>query len=452
MSRPHGLRVAVWLVVVATVVGGSGFVLYRNGVLQRWLATDTANATEIARLRDAPPAPRTAATDAGWPQFLGPTRDGRAPAGPFRTDWDKKAPQQIWTAPVGGGFSSFAVVGGKLYTQDRQGDTERVLAFDASTGAALWQHAYPADYGGVGYGTGPRATPTVDGTRVYTVGATGQLLCLDVSATPRVVWQKHLPTEFDARPPQWGYAGSPLIDGENVIVTAGGKKGAVVALDKLTGAVRWTAGTNPPGYSSPVAATIGGVKCYFALTGNALLCVRADGAVMGTYPWPTQYEGNIATPLVLDDYVFISAAYGMGCAMLRAKAAGDAVTLEPVYSRRNKPLRTHHSTAVAVGRHLYGFDTESGRLTCIAIADGLPVEAWDAAGVKKGSLILVGGHLVVLTQGGDLMLVEATPDEFRPVASIPLGFAGEQNWALPVVVDGRLYVRGPERVVCFDVR
>ncbi|HEX4609000.1 MAG TPA: PQQ-binding-like beta-propeller repeat protein, partial [Urbifossiella sp.] len=309
---PHfrGLRTAALVTAVVAVIGASGIVMYRDGVFQRWFAHDTVNAAEIARLRETPPAPPPpVGAGVDWPQFLGPTRDGRAPAGPFRTDWDKRPPEQLWTAPIGGGFSSFAVVDGKLYTQDRQGSSERVVCLDAATGGLLWEHVYAANYDGIGYDAGPRATPTVDGDRIYTVGAAGLLLCLEAPTAPgqppRVVWQHDLPREFNARAPQWGFAGSPLIDRDLVIVQPGGRKGAVVSFDKATGDVRWTAGTNPPGYSSPVAGTIHGVRVVFALTADALLCIRSDGVLMGSYPWPTRFEGNIATPLVLDDYVFI---------------------------------------------------------------------------------------------------------------------------------------------------
>jgi len=454
MPLRRGVRTAALAAAVAVVIGVSGFVMHRTGVFQRWFARDTENAAEIEQLRHAPPAPPRAAVGVGWPQFLGPNRDGHAPAGPFRTDWDKRPPEKLWSVPVGGGFSSFAVVGGKLYTQDRQGGNERVLCLDAASGATVWEHAYPASYDGIDYGAGPRATPTVDGNKVYTVGATGLMHCLDAGSNPpRVVWTHDLPGEFDARRPQWGYACSPLLDGDTVVVQPGGRKGSVAAFDTTTGLIRWTAGTNPAGYSSPSAATIHGVRCVFALTGDSLLCLRSDGSLMGTYPWPTRHDGNIATPQVLDDYVFISAAYGSGCALLRLKPDADRLRLEPVYSKRNKPLRTHHGTAVAVGRHLYGFDgdNDAARLLCFSLIDGVAVEGWEAPRVRNGKVIAVGGYLVILTQAGELILVQATPEEYRPVATVPLGFAGQQNWALPVVVDGRLYVRGPDRIECLNV-
>ncbi|MFO0801031.1 MAG: PQQ-binding-like beta-propeller repeat protein [Gemmataceae bacterium] len=450
----RGFRTAALTAAVVVVLLASGYAMHRAGVFNRWFARDTENAAELEQLRHAPPAPTRAAVGGGWPQFLGPNRDGHAPAGPFRADWDKRPPVKLWTAPVGGGFSSFAVVGGKFYTQDRQGSSERVLCLDAATGASLWDHTYPASYDGIGFDAGPRATPTVDGDHVYTLGASGQLLCLDVgSGRPRVQWQRDLPRDFETRPPQWGYACSPLLDGDYVIVQPGGRKGAVAALDKRSGEVRWTAGTNPAGYSSPSAATVHGVRAVFALTGDALLCLRSDGTLMGSYSWPTQHHANITTPQVLDDYVFISAAYGTGCALLRLKPDADRLRLEPVYSKRNKPLRTHHGTAVAVGRHLYAFDgtNDEARLVCFSLIDGTPVDGWEAPRVPNGKIVAVGGYLVILTQTGDLILVHATPEEYRPVATIPLGFAGQQNWALPVVVEGRLYVRGPDRVECFGV-
>ncbi len=452
MPRSRGVRRAAIAAAVVLVLGASGYVMDRAGVFRRWFARDTENTAEIEQLRHAPPAPPRAAVGGGWPQFLGPNRDGHAPAGPFRTDWDKRPPEKLWSAPVGGGFSSFAVVGGKLYTQDRQGGNERVLCLDAATGALVWEYSYPASYDGIDYGAGPRATPTVEGNKVYAVGAGGLMHCLDAGSNPpRVVWQHDLPGEFNARRPQWGYACSPLLDGDTVVVQPGGRKGSVAAFDATTGHVRWTAGTNPAGYSSPTAATIHGVRTVFALTGDALLCLRPDGTLMGSYAWPTQHNGNIATPQVLDDYVFVSAGYGMGCTLLRLRPDADRLQLVEVYCKRNKPLRTHHGTAVAVGRHLFGFDgdNDNARLTCFSLIDGTPI--WDTRQVKNGKIVAVGGYLVILTQTGELILVQATPDEYRPVATVPLGYNGQQNWALPVVVDGRLYVRGPDRIECLSV-
>ena len=441
------------LVVGLAVLAVSGIALYRSDFVQNRLADDTENAAEMDRLRAELPAVAGAVAGADWPQWLGPTRDGRAPDGPFRTDWAANPPKPLWEADIGDGFSSVAVVGGRVYTQGRAGD-ETVTCLDAATGAEVWTYRYPAAQAGSDrtYATGPRATPAVDGGRGYTVGGAGMLLCLD--AEGREVWRHDLPGEFRAEVPQWGYAGSPLVEGDLVVVLPGGRDGAVAAFERTTGAVRWKAGANPAGYSSPVATTVGGVRVVLALMADALLCVRAaDGELLASYPWPTQFGGNIATPLVLGDRVFITAAYNMGCALLRLVPDGDRVRFESVYTRRRKPLRAHHATPVARGRHLWGFDGDGrAELVCFDVVDGKPVEGWEANRVGKGSLILAGDRLVILTEAGEVVLALASADEYREEGRFRPGFGGGQNWALPVLVGGQLYLRGGDRLVCYDLR
>lgn len=462
-TRPGRTRPALLVIGLLLILGIGGFAAYKSlWVRSLFFGREAENPVEMEKLVGAKLAVAPAAeADVGWPQWRGPMRDGRAPAGPLRTDWDKNLPKPVWSAPCGGGFSSLAVVGGRVYTQDRQGNDERVICLDANTGQPVWQHTYAADYSGTdrSYATGPRATPTVAGNRVYAVGAAGKCVCLEPPAaaggSPRVVWEHDLIGEFGAKVPQWGVACSPLADGDLVIVQPGGRGGSVVAFDRETGAVRWKAGTNPAGYSSPIAATVGGVRVVYAFTGDALLCVRAaDGEVMGTYPWKTQFQANIATPVVVDDYVFVSSAYNQGCALLRAVPAGDRVRLEEVYARNNRVLRSHHATPVYRDGFLYGFDgTRRTFPKCVDLRKGTEVAGWgEDSGLESGTLILADRHLIVLTEKGDLWLVEATPDEFRPVAKAPSGLGGQQTWALPVLVDGRLYLRGADKIICLDVR
>jgi hypothetical protein len=329
-----------------------------------------------------------------------------------------------------------------------------VICLDAETGKLLWEHGYPADYGKMGYNQGPRATPAVDGNRLYAVGATGKFLCLELppaGAQPKLLWEHDLAGEFRARIPQWGVACSPLIEEGLVIVQPGGSEGSVAAFDKTSGELRWKAASNPSGYSSPVATTAGGVRVVYAVTGNSLLCLRAaDGTVLDEYKWTTQYDGNIATPVVYDQWVFISSGYNKGCALLRAEADGGRVKLREVYFRNNKVMRNHHATCVFRDWHLYGFD--DNRLKCVDFKTGTEKADWDAGDVGKGTLILVGKHLVILTERGDLALAEATPEEFRLVAKLPSGLGRNEIWALPVVVDGRLYLRDGQQVLCYDVR
>ncbi len=448
---------------IAAILGIGGYLAYRSPLVRSWFARDSENAAEIAKLSEkkleiAP----VADTATGWPQWRGPTRDGRAPAGAFRTDWDKSPPKLLWTAPCGGGYSSCSVVGGKLYTQDRKDANERVVCLNVENGQPIWEFTYPTEQAGKDrtYAIGPRATPTVVGNLVYAVGGAGKLLCLEAPAAPAeqpsVRWQHDLLAEFDASIPQWGVACSPLIEGDLVIVQPGGKGGSVVAFDKSTGEMRWTAGKNASGYSSPVAATVAGRRMVFAFTGDALLAIRAvDGKVTDSFDWTTPNNGNIATPLVVDDYVFIASAYKQGCALLRAEAKDDGVKLVPVYSRRRPPkMQTHHSSSVFKDRYLYGFDGDTvAELKCFEFDKGDYKAGWDAGrDVGKGSIVLADKHLIIQTERGDLCLVVATPEEFRLVAKIPKVLSGNNNWASPTLVDGRLYLRDEGKIVCYDVR
>lgn len=443
---------------VLAVLGVGGYLTYRWA----WAARDSEDPAEVTKLAGAKlELPAVASAAAGWPQWRGPTRDGRAPVGPFRTDWDKNPPKLLWQAEGGGGYGSCAVAAGRVYVQYRKTGQDVLMCLDPATGQVRWETGAGADYSDTDptYATGPRATPAVEGDRVWAVDGAGHLRCYhtDEPERPGLAerWHVDLLKEFGAMIPRWGVACSPLIEGDLVIVQPGGKKGSVAALDKRTGSVRWAAGRNPPSYSSPVAATVGGRRVVFALTGDRLLAIRPeDGEVTDSYPWKPSPEVNVATPLVIDDYVFISAAYEMGWALLRAEPTGDGVRLAKVRERRGvRAFQNHHSTSVYKDRHLFGFSgMDGGRLKCLDIDTGAVKADWDAVGVGKGTVILAGNHLVVQTERGELCLVEATPDEFRLVAKVPTVLTKNNTWATPTLVDGRLFLRDEEKVACYDVR
>ncbi len=445
---------------VLAVLAVGGFAMWKSPWLRAFLVPDSVNQAEIDRaaaapLQNAPPPDASA----GSPQWRGASRQGIAPAGSFRTDWDKNPPKELWRVPIGGGFGSCSVVGGRLYVQDRQDDQDRVVCLDTASGKTLWSHAYDARPAGSdgNYANGPRATPTVAGNWVFIVGGDGQLLALEASGDKvSVKWRHDLLAEFDAPMPQWGVAGSPLVAGELVIVQPGGKNGAVVAFDRNTGTVKWKAGANPPSYSSPVLASVGGQETLFAFMGDELLAVRlTDGKVTGRYPWATQFGANIATPLVVGEYVFISSSYGMGCALLRAEKSGDEVKLVKVYERRGRGgYQNHHATSVYKDRHLFGTDglRGDGGLKCIAFETGQEIPGWDGSELKQSSVILAGDHLLVQTARGDLCLVEANAKEFNLVCQLSKVLSGKNNWATPTLVDGRIYLRDEGHVVCLDVR
>ncbi|MBI1914692.1 MAG: PQQ-binding-like beta-propeller repeat protein [Planctomycetes bacterium] len=401
---------------------------------------------------------RKAAEPGEWPQWRGYHRDGLSPEKGLLTAWPPKGPKEVWRQSIGGGYASLAVSGGRLYTMDRQDQQERVLCFDANTGKELWTHSYEANYAGIQHAVGPRATPTVHEGRVYTVGASGVFLCLKAvprSGNAEVFWQRDLMNEFGAKPPLWGVACSPLVEGDKVIVQPGGSKGSIVAFDRKTGKPAWTALDDPSSYSSPVAATAAGVRQIICFTGRRMVGLRAsDGGLLWKYPWATQFDANIATPIVAGDLIFLSSAYNMGCALLRLAPDGDGVEALPARVRRNKGMRNHHASCVLIEDHLYGFDvnqSQRGFLKCVHLETFEEKWAIDDRELEKGCLIYADGHLLVLTQSGVLALVEATPTGFRKKAEAKL-LEGSDCWALPTLAGGRLYLRDNEKLLCLDLK
>jgi outer membrane protein assembly factor BamB len=462
------LRLVAFVLAVAALLAGVGYVAwhaepdrsaYRLPAVPGaddgadGPATGSEDGAEIERagraaLESAPPP-----AGGEWPQWRGPSRTG-AVAGGVRTDWERRPPEEVWRVPIGGGYGSCAVAAGRVYVQDRRDDRERVVCLDAASGRLLWAHAYPAGAAGTDgtFAVGPRATPAVSGGRVFAVGGTGKCLALEAGgAAARVCWEHDLLAEFGGRMTNWGVAGSPLVHGDRVVVQSGGTDGAVVAFDGATGVVKWKAGSNPPSYCSPVAARVGGRDTLFALLADELLAIRpADGAVTGRFPWASI---NIATPLVVADYVFVSSAYGTGSALARAERSGDGVKLVKVYQRR-RGYQNHFSTSVYRDKHLFGIDgqTGGGGLKCVALATGQPVADWGERDIGQASLILAGAHLIVQTAAGDVCLVAADPRAYRMLGRVKKVLGGKNNWATPALADGRLYLRGEEHVVCLDVR
>ncbi len=457
------------LVLGLAAVGAAGATAwhYRQSVEQFFLEDADPDPEARAALQNAqleaaslPAASGIEAED--WPQWRGPLRDGISRAKGLLKDWPAAGPPVAWRQSIKGGYSSVAVAGGLLYVTDRDGTQERVLCLEAATGKELWVHRYEADYrklsGGNSYGAGPRATPTVADGRVYTVGATGIFLCLEarpVGGQPTVFWQHDLLAEFDARLPNWGVACSPLVEGNLVCVQPGGDKGSVAAFDRISGERVWTALSDVSGYSSPVAVTAAGVRQIICFTGKRVAGLRAgDGQLLWDFAWSTPYDCNVATPIIADDYVFISSDYSSGCALLQLSPDGQGVQAKRVFVRRNKLMRNQFSTSVLVDGHLYGFDVSGhggqGALKCVDLRTF--EEKWAARDLRdKGCLLYAGGQLLVLTEGGELALVDATPEAFHKKAQVRV-LDGSDCWAAPALAAGRLYLRSNRELVCLDLR
>jgi outer membrane protein assembly factor BamB len=398
------------------------------------------------------PAPSLGLAGAGdWPQWRGPNRDGFSPETDLARTWPAEGPPIVWKKPIGRGFSSMAVAGARLFTMDQtpgETATESVVCLSAETGDELWRFRYPCVFE-ERFGSGPRSTPAVDDGLVYAVGPTGVFHCLRADTGDKV-WRRDLGQEFPAKPTQYGVSFSPLVEGDLVYAMPGAQAGnSVVAFDKRSGALVWKALDDPTAYSSPVAATIAGVRQLLVFTNSALVSLSPhDGAVYWRFPWKTEGGFNIATPLVFGDYVFISSGYGKGCALLEIAAGPDgSLRADRVYEHNR--MRNHFASSVRVGDDLYGFDQTD--LVCMDARTG--EIRWREKGFRKfgkGNLLAADGRLILLGEPGVLALAEASPAGYHETAS----FQASRNkcWTVPALARGKLYLRDESEIVCYDLR
>ncbi len=394
---------------------------------------------------------------ADWPQWRGPQRDGISSETDLFTTEQPFA--EAWRVPLGNGFSGIAVADGRLFTMFAQGDDEFVICLDDQTGAELWRHRTGPYYKETQGGDGPRSTPTVESEVVYVLGATGKLFAL-AAASGEPIWEKDLVAEFSSQVPRWGFSTSPLVEGDLLLVEAGGHNGnfvvdmaidrttevTAVALDKNTGATAWTALNEKMSYSSPIAFTAAGTRqlAYFtaySLTGLA----PEDGRIYWRYPWKTRYDVSAATPVfIAPDRLFISTGDGNGGAVLQIKSDGDSLAVEQVW--QNKKMKNHFGTSILYENHLYGFDNSI--LKCLDAETG--AEKWKTRGYGKGSLIVADSHLILLGEQGNLGLAEATPEGFVEKASYPA--FNSRCWTAPSLANGRLYMRDESEIICLKVQ
>jgi outer membrane protein assembly factor BamB len=373
---------------------------------------------------------------ADWPQWRGPRRNGISTETGWLVRWPGGGPKRLWSARVGEGYSSVAVQGGRVYTMGNSGGTDTVFCFAADTGRVIWKQSYrcePGDYGGT------RATPTVDGDRVYTLSREAHAYCFN-AATGKVLWSKDLRRETGAEMPRYGFAGSPLVEGKLIIYNVGT---AGCALDKASGRVAWRSQPSTAGYASPVPYSVGNQRGVAIFAASGLIGVDpASGRVQWQYPWQTEFDVNAADPIFSGDTVFLSSNYNRGCTLLRLGRGRPA----PVWENRN--MRNHANSCVLVGSYLYGND--QGTLKCLDLKTG--AERWQSrGGLDKGGLIAAGGNLLVLTARGRLLLVKPDPAAYTELASAQV--LRGTCWTHPVLANGMIYCRSHEgELVCLDVR
>lgn len=389
-----------------------------------------------------------------WPQFLGPARDGVYSGSDLSTAWPKDGPPILWQRKVGQGFSGPAVASGKLILFHRIDDKETIECLDASTGKTLWTFDYPTAYrDDFGFDEGPRATPAMSDSHVYTYGAEGILTCLDLISGKKI-WSVDAKANFHAPKGFFGIACSPLVEGNAVILNIGGGEGAgIIAFDKLTGKILWKATNDQPSYSSPVAATINNRRYVFVLTlGNFIALDPATGKILFQYPFrpPIRSSVTAAVPLVIDDQVFLSASYGLGAVLLKIGQNGP----QKIWSG-DDILSNHYATSVYHDGFLYGIHgrTDPGfepppSLRCVELKTGKV--RWQQDDFGAATLTLAGDQLLLLTERGELIRAPASPAAFKPTARAQI--LPTQVRAHPALANGLFYARSKDKLICLDLR
>lgn len=378
-----------------------------------------------------------------WPQFRGSQQNGVSPEKGLLRSWPESGPAVVWKKPIGSGFSSMAAVGDALYTMAGEGESEMAYRLRAADGEVVWRAPLGPLFPEV-FGNGPRSTPVVEKDVIYLLSATGRLHALATKDGQRL-WEVDLVKELGSAIPDRGFGSSPLIDGDLLLLQAGGTEGrAVVALDKTTGKVRWSALQGEPGYPTPLAVTIDGVRQYvFVRTAEGdIVSLLPDGKVHWQYAWK---GGAIASPLFLPpNRIFASASDDIGAVLLEIGTADGKATVREVWT--NRLMRNHFSSSVLYEGHIYGFDNAT--LKCIVAETG--EQKWVQRGYGKGSLVAADGLLYILSDQGQLILAEATPAGFQEKGKVQV--LEGRAWTVPALAHGRLYLRNDKEVIALDVR
>ncbi len=395
-------------------------------------------------------------TDEDMPAYRGIHRDGVVIGPPLSQNWTDNPPLELWRQPIGGGYSQFAAVGDFLVTLEQRGDREAVVCYDAATGRERWLHEYPAHFQEAMGGPGPRSTPTIDGDDVFSLGAEGELCCLDL-LTGEVRWSRDL-LPSDAPNLTWALSSSPLVFGERVIVNPGGPEGdGLMAVNRQSGETLWQrpgveklregATQNRAGYSSPALVTLNGIEQLLNFDGWGLRSYQPDD---GTLLWEYEFQNgpgvNVAQPVVLgDDRVFLAASYGEGCRMIRTSFV-DGSWSAPEALWQNLNMRCKFTSPVLHEGFLYGLD--EGILVCLDPETG--ERKWKQGRFGHGQILLVNGQILILSESGELVLVDASPDAYREFSRRSALGSGK-TWNPPALVRGRVYIRDHHEMAAFDL-
>jgi len=378
-----------------------------------------------------------------FPQFLGPDRSGILTGIPLRRDWDGAPPKLLWRQPIGLGWSAFAVSGQRVITQEQRREDELVVCYELQTGHALWAHTNHVRFSEALGGDGPRATPTIHQGRVYAMGATGILDCLE-EATGQLVWSRDVLGENHQSNLSWGKSCSPLVAHELVVVTGGSERDkTLLAYNAASGKPVWQAGRDGASYCSPFLASVSGQEQIIMVNGHSVTGHDAiNGNILWEYSWPEEFA-KATQPLVVDtNRVFIAAGYGVGCVMLKIeRSTSGEWSVVPVWKNRN--LKPKFTNLVRRGQHVYGLD--DGTLACVNLEQGN--REWKEGRYGHGQILLIDDLLLVQAESGDVVLVEISPEKPRELARFQ-ALQGK-TWNNPVLLGDTLLVRNDREAACY---
>jgi outer membrane protein assembly factor BamB len=394
----------------------------------------------------APAAASAHAAQSGnyWTNFRGPNRDGRYDEMAVLTNWPSQGLPLVWKEPVGVGYASFTIADGRAYTIEQRRRQEVVAAYDVNTGKEVWKQSWNAEYKDE-TGDGPRTTPTWDDGFLYALGATGELRSLNAK-TGAVRWGKNILSDNQAENLQWAMSASPLIVDDKVIVLPGGSNGkSVVAYNKVTGAPIWKVQNDRQAYVSPMLVTLAGRRQILVVSASRVFGLAPeDGALLWSQSWDTDMGINVSQPIVVDrNRFFISSGYGKGASLIEISGSGNSYQAKSVWTNIN--MKNKFNSSVLHDGHVYGLD--EGILTCLDVNTG--TRKWKGGRYGYGQVIAASGHLIVMSDTGELALVKASPDAYTEVAKFTA--LDGKTWNYPAISGGKLFVRNAKEMAAYRI-
>ena len=393
-----------------------------------------------------------AAESSEWPRFLGPNQNGVLANEALPNEWPSEGPKKLWERNVGSGFAGPIALKERILLFHRQGDQEEILSLDPDSGEEQWRFGYKTNYrDNFGFDNGPRSTPTSSRGHLYTYGAEGRLQCLDIQ-TGKPIWHIESKDQFNAPNGFFGIACSPLVDGDFVIVNVGSpSSGGIVAFDRLSGAIKWKASRDEASYSSPVAATIAGTRQAIVFDRAGMKAVEiTTGKIRSSFPWRPRMDAsvNASSPLVFENQVMLTTSYSTGAIVL------DLSQPEPRKLWSNdQSISCHYGTPVLHQGHraLFGFHGRQERganLNCVSWNSGKL--HWSESKLEIGTVTLIGNHLLILQENGELVLAKADPQSYQELDRVQILPSGVR--AYPAFSDGVIYARSPKKMVAYRLR